>query len=663
MSRPSVGIRLDVLGKREVIAALRDTGREGQRMADKIEKASPPASKGLLAIDEAAKQARGGLDGLAKRSGGLGSVLGKLGRTGNVAAIGIGAIAAAGVGVYATVRRVTGEVAAIGDEADRLGITAEAMQRIRAATLTVNVEAETAADLMGELSGRAYEAAEGAGSAAEAFTRLGVEVRRPDGSIKSLNELLPDLADGFQRLEDPMARVSLAGELFSDQGRELIPLLVQGGDAFRALGDQAAATGRIIGEDSVRGAQAANIEFERQADLINTALRKAFVDLGPAITELIPYVSAFISKVSEGIMRVLDLFGVIDRRRLQDLQPQVAALELRRAEILEQRSQMDSLISNGVVPSETYMRNGDATALENLQENTAELAAVENQLGSLRNEIRRLQDPTDVPGRAGIPPDNGGDDNDTDYDNDTGGGGGGSPRAPGPSVDPNAAIVTTMDRIWANVEEAIELERDRMDATRDANEALRDLVDDGVGDLSRGAAEAAFGLRDFNDVLKDVLLDIARDLPALLTGGAVTTGAGGIVQDLLGGVGQGIVRDGGGTIGDWIAGLLPGFADGGSFDVSDRSSPMRIPARGGDDRLVAFRAQVGERVSVSRRGQSAGGGTINQTIVIEGDATDATIERMRAAMREEIAMARPGIVQQSVVATGAELQMNPDFAR
>jgi len=649
MSRPSVGIRLDVLGKREVVDALRDAGREGQRMADRIEKSGPPASKSLRTLDAAAGELRGGLSGLAAESGGVGRALGSLGKFGAVAAVGLGAITVGAVGLYGVARRATSEVAAMADQADRLGVSSESLQKWQYATAQFNVDGETTAGLMGEIANKAVEAAQGGGEAAEVFDRLGVSVLRADGSMKSMDELLPDIADGFQSMDDPMARVNAASALFGDEGRKLIPLLSQGADGLKDMGDEAERAGLILSDDMVSAAQAANREFERQADIIQTRLRNAFVELGPTIGELIPIVAGFVNAVIEGIMRVLDLFGIVDRRRVEDLQPRVDSLEQRRSEILGNLSQQDLLILRGDVPAETYTRNGDPTALENLRENTAELSAVESEIGELRAEISRLlnpESPSDTPPPRYVPPSQG-----------DGSGGGGAD-----AVDPNAAAVAAMDRIWARVEESIEVEKERMEVTKKANEALRDLTDKGIQETAKSLAEATLGMRDFTDVFQNILLDLATDLPALLTGGTVSTGAGGIAQSILGGVGSGIVNDSGGTIGDWVAGLM-GFSDGGGFEVTERSSQMRIPARGGDDRLVAFRAQLGERVNVSRRGQSGGGDTINQNIIVEGDATDATIERMRSVMREEIAMQRPGIVQQSVAASGREIRKNPDYGR
>lgn len=644
MSRPSVGIRLDVLGKREVIDALRDTGREGARMADKIERAGPPASKGLLAVDTAAGELKGKLSGLADQSGGLGRTLGSLGRAGTVAAIGLGAIVAGAAGLYTAARRATTEVAEMADQADRLGISAESLQRWQYATRQFGVDGEATADLLGEIADRAVQAAEGGGEATEAFAALGVSTLRADGSLKSMEELLPDIADGFRDMTDPMARVNAASSLFGDEGRKLIPLLAGGAEGLAEMGDEAQRAGLILSNEMVSAAQQANREFERQSDIISIQMRNAFVRLGPAISDLIPFVAAFVTKVAEAIAEVLKLLGLMDRSEVEVAQRRFDAAERRSdrnidlARVADQDGFAGAMARMGGRDFDYYMQRSDEAGVEMVE------ALIELQ-DAQKREAERAAAQAEAERLARIRAGGGRD------------GGGAAGRA-----DPTDPAVAAMDQIWERVSDVIEAEAERIEVTRKANEALADLVDQGVTDMSRAVAEAAFGLKDFKDVLRDTLLDIATDLPALLTGGTVRTGAGGLVQDLLGGVGKGVVSDSGGTIGDWVSSLM-GFASGGGFEVTDSTSQMRIPARGGDDRLVAFRAQMGERVSVSRRGQSAGGAVVNQTIVIEGDATDATIERLRAAMRDEIATATPGIIGQSVSATGSEMRLNPDFAK
>jgi hypothetical protein len=111
--------------------------------------------------------------------------------------------------------------------------------------------------------------------------------------------------------------------------------------------------------------------------------------------------------------------------------------------------------------------------------------------------------------------------------------------------------------------------------------------------------------------------------------------------------------------GGWSTTVTPslfGFASGGSFEVGGSGGP--------DSQLVAFRASPNERVTIEapgQRGRNDGG----QTFVfnIAGDATDATVERMRRVAREEFTRGSPALVKQSVQAVGREYRADAGYLR
>lgn len=70
-----------------------------------------------------------------------------------------------------------------------------------------------------------------------------------------------------------------------------------------------------------------------------------------------------------------------------------------------------------------------------------------------------------------------------------------------------------------------------------------------------------------------------------------------------------------------IAGSLPFFAEGGSFDVNSQNSVATVP--GIDNRVVAFRANDDERVTVSRDGEGSGKGPVNITFNVQTQDADS----------------------------------------
>lgn len=90
-----------------------------------------------------------------------------------------------------------------------------------------------------------------------------------------------------------------------------------------------------------------------------------------------------------------------------------------------------------------------------------------------------------------------------------------------------------------------------------------------------------------------------------------------------------------GNVGSFLSGLLP-FQDGGRFTVGSNTSVSRIP--GVDNRLVAFRAQDGEQVTVTPRGEQPSGGAVTQVFNITTRDADS-FERSRTQIQNRSAAA------------------------
>lgn len=124
------------------------------------------------------------------------------------------------------------------------------------------------------------------------------------------------------------------------------------------------------------------------------------------------------------------------------------------------------------------------------------------------------------------------------------------------------------------------------------SQAIADLVVDG---------EADFGslIRSINKMIVQLVVSQA-------------------FQQLFGGTGVAGGQAGGNIFGSLFSGFksLFGLQTGGSFTVGANTGIAPLPNGGNDNRLVAFRAQDGEQVTVTPRGQKGGtGGSTNQTIV------------------------------------------------
>jgi len=92
MAERNFSIRLAVIDGGKVKAELRDVGESGEQSLKRVEAAARPASRGLEAVNAAAGDLRGQLEGATARLGPLGTALGRLGPAGLAAGAAIGGL-------------------------------------------------------------------------------------------------------------------------------------------------------------------------------------------------------------------------------------------------------------------------------------------------------------------------------------------------------------------------------------------------------------------------------------------------------------------------------------------------------------------------------------------------------------------------------------------
>ena len=76
------------------------------------------------------------------------------------------------------------------------------------------------------------EADQGVETYLDTFNALGISVRDSQGTFKSSEQVFGEIADRFKDMPDGATKAALAMELFSRQGRKLIPLLNEGSEAM-----------------------------------------------------------------------------------------------------------------------------------------------------------------------------------------------------------------------------------------------------------------------------------------------------------------------------------------------------------------------------------------------------------------------------------------------
>lgn len=191
-----------------------------------------------------------GLSNAEQRAGSFGSKL-KSG-LGTAAKIGGAAIAAVGTAAVATgtaIVKATGEVAAYGDNIDKMsqkmGISAEAYQEWEAVMKHSGTSMETMKAGMKTLA-NAVE------SGNEAFERIGLTQEAL--AKMSQEEIFEATIAGLQNVEDTTERTYLAGQLLGRGATELGALLNTSAEETQAMRDRVRELGGVMSEEAVKAA-------------------------------------------------------------------------------------------------------------------------------------------------------------------------------------------------------------------------------------------------------------------------------------------------------------------------------------------------------------------------------------------------------------------------
>lgn len=211
---------------------------------------------------------------------------------------------------------------ALGDVAERIGISVEALSQLQFAAQESDIEIEQLSKSLTKLSNNLSDAANGVDSAEKSLKALNLVASDLDGL--GLDQQLAVIADQFRDTVDPADRVRVATDLFGKGAEVLIPLLLQGSKGMKDFADEADRLGLTLDSGAVKGIDRAtkaldafSLRFSRTlANLAGTAVIDAFGS-GDALLD-----------VESKLERARFNLANLEARRGQFLGPADSAIEL-----------------------------------------------------------------------------------------------------------------------------------------------------------------------------------------------------------------------------------------------------------------------------------------------------------------------------------------------
>lgn len=171
------------------------------------------------------------------------------------AAMGAALVAAAG-SVAVAMKLAVDEMDKLGESAQKLGVTTEALSTLEYIAGMSGVSVES---LHGAINKLNKAIAEGD----PAFMAMGVSVRDAGGELKTADVILKEMAGKFADYKDGAGKSALAMEAMGKSGADMVPMLNQGADGFVRLAEEAQRMGLVVGGEAAEAAGRFNDTMDR----------------------------------------------------------------------------------------------------------------------------------------------------------------------------------------------------------------------------------------------------------------------------------------------------------------------------------------------------------------------------------------------------------------
>ena len=164
----------------------------------------------------------------------------------------------------------------LGDVAQKLGISASALQEFQFAAGQSGVTTEQLNMGLQRFGRRAAEAASGTGAARDAVKQLGLQLRDSNGNLRQTEDLFADTVAALGEIENPLERVRLGFKLFDSEGVAIVNMAGNLGN----LREEAQRLGIVLSDEVIAEADSLQDSFDALWSVTKNQLTPALVDIG-----------------------------------------------------------------------------------------------------------------------------------------------------------------------------------------------------------------------------------------------------------------------------------------------------------------------------------------------------------------------------------------------
>lgn len=236
--------------------------------------AKKPAPIVIRLTADGLKNVKSALAGAGKSVKALASAIGKINSgikaTSKSFAVAGGAVSGLAAAFAATTRAGVESVAEQGRFAQQVGMSAEQYQKLRYAAEQAGQDVDGLNGFLINLADKSIDAANGSEGAAQQLADLGISAVDSKGRLKSMPQLVEDLADAVARMPDGAKKTGLLSIFAGDDGARAIGWLNEGSRGLKRMAGEAEALGLVISDEQTAYAQATKRDVDQLFSVVKS---------------------------------------------------------------------------------------------------------------------------------------------------------------------------------------------------------------------------------------------------------------------------------------------------------------------------------------------------------------------------------------------------------
>lgn len=290
----------------EKIERNRQAGEGNSKETQRLEENLIKARTALAAMNNEYQQANDNIpslkDKIKELTGHIGEGLVKAAEVAGKAVVAsFSAISSACVAAGKAIYDLTGQAGTYADTiltmSDVTGIATQELMKWEYASQFIDTSVDT---ITGSLTKLEKNMASSSADTAAAFETLGVKITDSTGQMRDDEQVFWEIIDALGKVENSTERDQLAMTLLGKSAKDLNPLINAGSQAFKDLGEEAAATGLIMSDDSLKA-------FGAYDDAVNV-MKSTLTAAGRSVAEVfLPATKGVIEGVTEVVQAFIDM--------------------------------------------------------------------------------------------------------------------------------------------------------------------------------------------------------------------------------------------------------------------------------------------------------------------------------------------------------------------